>query len=239
MLFQIHDFIEARLASVTPRSEVHGEDEKPAVSLGLSITTSGAILDTIDKDLRGRAFKRSDSKTLPGVAEALTVLACNSIAYIALDKKYEGWTLEVDDNADESKPMQFGGCKVDGFKIEPLQGGSVTLRMRIGTSDIDAQRSGMLNMRVGQSIWVKMTPPKAGEGKASPSGKGKEPDATDLFAKQHGKGGTKDAGKPPAKGAKKPQREGAVAKEPQRSDVAWPFPGEGKGVGGEKPGTPL
>ena len=189
MLFQIHEFIEAKLSSVTPRSEVHGEDEKPAVSLGLSITASGAILDSVDADIRGRVFKRSDSETLPGVAEALTVLACNSIAYIALDKKYEGWTLEVDDGADDSKPTKFGGCKVDGFKVEPLQGGSVNLRMRIGTSDIDAERSGMLNMHVGQSIWVRVTPPNfPGEGKQSPNGGGKaaEPDATDMFIDQHG-----------------------------------------------------
>jgi hypothetical protein len=191
-MFAIQDFLEAKLASVTPRSEVHGDDEKPAVSFALSITTSGEILDSIDKDLRGAAFRHSKSKTLPGVPDVPTVLACNSVDYIVLDKKYEGWTLEVDDGIDGNKPMTFGGCKIDGFKVEPLQGGSVTLRMRVGTSDIDAQRSGMLNMHVGQSIWIKATPPKPGEGKQSPNGKAAEPDATDMFVEQHGNGAKVD-----------------------------------------------
>jgi DNA-binding protein HU-beta len=126
------------------------------------------------------------------------VLACNSVAYIALEKKYEGWTIEVDDGIDDSKPMTFGGCKVDGFKVEPMQGGSVVLRMRVGTSDIDAERSGMLNMHVGQSIWIKATPPKADAGKATPEAK--LPDATDMFVGQHGE---KAAGAPAKKTAAK------------------------------------
>jgi hypothetical protein len=211
MLFQITDFTEARLNTVTPRSEHHGEDEKPAVTLGVEVTTSGAILDTIDKDLRGRAFKRNGTKPLPGMEDALTVLACNSIEYIAVAKKFEGWTLEVDTDIDDEKAMTFGGCKIDKLKVEPLQGGSVKLRMRIGTNDIDAASSGMLNMHVGQPIWIKVTPPKPGEGKPTPDANGKQPDATDMFVAEHGE---KAAGATPAKktAAKKPAPEHAAAK---------------------------
>jgi hypothetical protein len=215
-MFLIEEFTEARLNTVTPRSEHHGEDEKPAVTLGVEVTTSGAILDTIDKDLRGRAFKRNGTKPLPGMDDALTVLACNSIEYIAVAKKFEGWTLEVDTDIDDAKAMTFGGCKIDKLKVEPLQGGSVKLRMRIGTNDIDAASSGMLNMHVGQSIWIKVTPPKPGEGKPSPDTTGKQPDATDLFVAQNGEkaAGTPPPEKAPAKktATKKPAREHAAAK---------------------------
>lgn len=34
-MFEIHEFTEARLATVTARSEKHGDDDVPAVSLGI------------------------------------------------------------------------------------------------------------------------------------------------------------------------------------------------------------
>lgn len=178
-MFQILEMTEATLATLTPRVEKHGDDEKPAVSLGLAITMSGAVLDQIDKELRGRLFKHSDTKPLPGVTEAMTVLACHSIDRVLLPTKHEGWTLAVDDGIDDTDPMLFGSCKVDKFSVEPHQGGSVTLRFRVGTSDLDAARSGMLAMHVGRSIWITATPPKPGE---EPKPAGKKPDATDMFA---------------------------------------------------------
>lgn len=207
-MFQILEFTEATLATLTPRVEKHGDDEKPAVYLGLAITMSGAVLDQIDKELRGRLFKHSDTKPLPGVTEAMTVLACNSIDRVLLPTKHEGWTLAVDDGIDQSDPMLFGSCKVDKFNVEPHQGGSVTLRFRVGTSDLDAARSGMLAMHVGRSIWITATPPKPGQ---EPKPKGKKPDATDLFAgrgpddDQHddSDGGNPDAGTATAKTAAK------------------------------------
>ncbi|HRG72128.1 MAG TPA: hypothetical protein PLH95_10855, partial [Thauera aminoaromatica] len=84
------------------------------------------------------------------------------------------------DGIDDTKPSLFGGCKVDKFSAEPKQGGRVLLRLRIGTSDLDGDRAGMLSMHVGQSIWIRLTAPEKGAdaGEQKPA----EPDATDLFA---------------------------------------------------------
>lgn len=200
-MLQILEMTEAKLATLTPRSEKHGDDEKPAVSLGLELTTSNEILDLIDKELAPRLFKHSDSKPLPGVRDALTVLACNSIERATLAVKHEGWTLAVDDGIDDSKPLSFGSCKVDKVSVEPMQGGSIVLRMRVGTSDLDAAKSGMLGMHVGQSIWITLTAPKPGEAKDDDKApKGKTPDATDLFVA------------------------GGDAKTKSGSEPAWPFP---------------
>ena len=197
-VLQILEFTEAKLATLTPRSEIHGDDQKPAISLGLEITTGNAILDVLDLELRPALYKAPDSKSLPGFADALTVLRCNSIERVLLPTKHEGWTLQVDDGIDETKPKTFGSCKVDKISVEPMQGGNIVMRMRIGTSDLDAERSGMLGMHVGQSIWIMLTAPKPGEErKDEPAPKKKDPDATDLFVA------------------------GAEAKP---GDPAWPFP---------------
>lgn len=181
-MFEILEFTEARLATLTPRSEAHGDDEVPAVSLGVELRVGNRMLDLIDPDLRPTFYKAPDTKALPGVSDELTVLRCNSIERATVPKKFDGWTLQVDDGADESTPSEFGGCKIDKISVEPMNGGSIVLRMRIGTSDLDAQRSGMLGMHIGQSIWITLTAPKVVEEKQTTA---KQPDATDMFVEQH------------------------------------------------------
>lgn len=182
MQFEITEFTEARLATLTPRSEKHGDDEVPAVSLGVELRVGNRILDLIDPKLRATLYEAPDTQTLPGVSDELTVLRCNAIERVTVPKKYEGWTLQVDDGADESLASEFGGCKVDKISVEPMNGGSIVLRFRIGTSDLDAERSGMLGMHIGQPIWITLIAPKPGEGKTTEA---REPDATDLFVDQH------------------------------------------------------
>lgn len=162
-MFQILEFTEAHLATLTPRSEKHGDDDKPAVSLALEIVGANTLLDSIDPTIREALYKAVEGQEdLPGVDPSTPVLRCNSIDRVILPTKHEGWTLQVDDGIDNTDPMTFGGCKVDKLSVEPKQGGSITLRMRVGTSDLDAARSGFLGMHVGQSVRITLTAPKPG-----------------------------------------------------------------------------
>lgn len=189
-MLQIHEFTEAHLATLTPRSQKHGDDEVPAVSLGLELTVGNTLLDAIDPAIREALFKRVDGQPdLPGVESSTPVLRCNSIDRVTLPTKYEGWTLEVDDGIDDATPKAFGSCKIDKFSVEPKQGGSCLLRIRIGTSDLDAERSGMLGMHVGQSIWIKLRAPEKAQDQPAGSDEDEDddqPDATDLFVNSAG-----------------------------------------------------
>jgi len=185
-LFQLDTFIEATLASVTNRIERHGDEGVPAVSLRLEITAGNTLLDLIDPKIREALYKAVDGQEdLPGVDPSTPVLRCNSFEKHTLPTSYEGWTLAVDDGIDDTKPMLFGGSKVDKFSFECKQGGSIVLSMRVGTSDVDAEKLGKLAMYNGQSIWITL---KAPENKAEAIDGTQEaferdhPDATDLFA---------------------------------------------------------
>ena len=182
-MLQILDFTPATLATLTPRSQKHGDEEVPAVSLGLVLTVENTLLDGIDPDIRLTLFrpKIEGQGDIPGVDPSTPVLRCNSIDSVKLPTKYEGWTLEVDDGIDDTTPQVFGGCKVDKFSVEPKQGGSCLLRMRVGTSDLDAERSGFLGMHVGQSIWIKLRAPEKADEVPAGDAAGSAPDATDLF----------------------------------------------------------
>lgn len=219
-MFQILSMTQAKLVTLTPRSEKHGDDEKPAVSLGIEIEAANTILDSIDPTLRGALFKAVEGQEdLPGVEKATPVLRCNSIDRVFLPTKHEGWTLAVDDGLDETKPMAFGGVKVDKFSVEPKQGGSIVLRLRLGTSDLDAARSGMLGMHVGQAIWVTLTAPKVPA--EEPKGKAKPDDDRQ---------GKLDDGKPP-KGSK------GAAKTPEQALADTEGPGNRKGKKRETAGA--
>lgn len=173
-MLQIQEFTETTLASLTTRSEKHGDEDVPAVSLGLAMTVANTMLDLIDPTIRESLYKRVDGQD-DFLNEGHTpVLRCNSIDRVTLPTKYEGWTLEVDDGIDETTPKTFGLCKCDKFSVEPKQGGSCVLRMRVGTSDLDAERSGMLGMKVGQLIWIKLRAPE------KPADKPARPDDDDL-----------------------------------------------------------
>ena len=185
-MFQIIEYTEAHVASVTNRQESHGDDKVPAVSIGLQLTCANTMLDQIDPTLRQALYKAvDDQEHLPGVEPSTPVLRCNSIDRVTLPTAHEGWTLIVDDGIDDTAPMTFGGVKVDKFSGEPQQGGSIVLRFRCGTSDIDAERLGKLGMHNGQSIWIQLTPPAptpdAIDG-TTEAFKRDHPDATDLFA---------------------------------------------------------
>ncbi len=181
-MFELLEFAEARLATVTSRIERHGEEERPAVSIGLELTAANTILDLIDPKIREALYKPVDGQDgLPGIEISTPVLRCNSFDKHTLPTRYEGWTLEVDDGIDDTEPMKFGGAKIDKFSVEAKQGGSVVLRFRVGTSDLDAKRSGMLGMHVGQPIWITLHAPKPGDERQIDETL-PEPDATDLFA---------------------------------------------------------
>lgn len=159
--FQIETPTEVHVASVTNRQETHGEEKVPAVSIGFELTTANTVLDQIDPTLRHALYKAVEGQEqLPGIEPATPVLRCNSVERVTLPTRHEGWTVQVDDGIDETDPMTFGECKVDKFSVEPKQGGSIVLRFRVGTSDIDAERLGKLGMHNGQSLWITVRAPK-------------------------------------------------------------------------------
>lgn len=159
-MFEIPEFTQARVSGVTNRTEKHGDEEVPAVTIAVEITAANTLLDRIDPAIRQALYKAVDDQpTLDGVETSTPVLRCNSFDSIALTTVHEGWRLLIDNNLDEDSAMQFSRVKVDKLRIDAKQGGSVVLKMRLGTSDVDADKLGALAMHNGQDIWLRLLPP--------------------------------------------------------------------------------
>jgi hypothetical protein len=164
-MFEITEAKTVTLNSVTNRSENHGENEKvPAVSLGVMLETDNFFLDTLLPGLRERLYEPvggDKQKPLDGVAVRTPKLRLVGVANVKLDSQFNGWTLHVDHGINESEPITLGGCKVDNFLVTPKQDSIVDVSFRIGSSDVDAHRLGLLGVKVGQKISIRLIAPEA------------------------------------------------------------------------------
>ena len=216
MTFEILTPTDAKLTSVTPRTEKHGDDDVFAISLGLSITGPNTMLDALSPSLRQALYMAVPGQDqLPGVEPATPLLRCKVLQEIKVGPSaFEGWTLAVDHGIDEGEPITLGGCKVDKFVVLPSEGGTVELRFRIGSSDIDATEAGLLCSHLGQVVSFTLKAPEARKPEVVIDGSKEafqkdHPNAGDLFAAQHGgtSGGDEGPGDVPREG----DDEGAAA----------------------------
>jgi hypothetical protein len=179
MAFQL-DHQAATLKSVTIRKEAHGDSKVTAVSFGLKFTAPNTLLDHLSPTLRTTLYKPAaidGQEPLEGVDEPTPLLRQPGIEMLSLKGELNGWTVMIDHGIDEADPMTFGGCKIDGFKVAPLEGGTVELHARVGTSDIDPAEIGILGDKLQEEVVVTITAPKPMERPIDGS--------TEAFQKDH------------------------------------------------------
>lgn len=209
MAFQITTPTPATLRTVTPRTELHGDEKVSAISLGLSIKAANTLLDALDGGkLRNALYMAVPGQDqLPGVEPSTPLLRARGIEEVKCAGTLEGWTVRFEHGIDDDSAIVLGASKVDRFRVIPTEGGSVELLFRVGTSDIDEGEAGALFGMLGQEVMITITAPVVATGApvidgSSEAFKADHPEA-DLFADgasdQHaGDFGTDDTGAPGA-----------------------------------------
>lgn len=172
-MFEIATPTPATLTSVTPRTEKHGDEDVPAMSVGFRLTVPNTWLDALKPGMT-ELFYREANEAPPQaeIAEAKVVhlpkLRSDGLGVVELKNEYQGWTLKVECGIDDSSAITFGGCKVDKFRIAKLmEGGSVELALRVGSSDLDDHAAGQLWMLNGTERNITLIAP---DRDAQPSG---------------------------------------------------------------------
>lgn len=191
-MFELKEPTAATVTSVTPRIEKHGEENVPAVSLGLKICGPNTLLDLLHPGLRAVLYTRPEGQEdLPGVDQTLPLLrtrACEVIRVKMPDM--QGWRLVIEHGIDDSSAIDLSDCKVDKVVVEPFEGGSCEVRFRVGTSDVDDTYMGHLAMKLGSETRITLLAPEPKQepidGSTEAFEAGKDPDARDLFLEEHG-----------------------------------------------------
>lgn len=164
-MFQLLDATPAKLATVTNRTEKHGDEDVPAVTLGIRITTANTLLDLLSPGLCAQLYKAPEEPDaqpgLDGMDHVVLPLRRDTIIdRLALKGELNGYTAVIDFGIDETSDIKLGGAKIDGFVVTPHEGGSIDLALRIGSSDLDELKAGRLAMLNKHEIQLKLLAPE-------------------------------------------------------------------------------
>lgn len=194
-MFKILTPTAAKLTSLTPRIEKRGDENVPAVSLGLTITGPNTLLDLLSPTLRQGLYKAAydAGDNLPGIDAPTPVLRTRGLEKIKLKVGgMEGYRLQIEHGIDDDSAIDLHECRVDKWALEPFEGGSVLLSFRIGTSDVDETYAGRLAMKLGQEVQITLTPPEpkpeaidGSQAAFDADHPDADADAGDLFADAH------------------------------------------------------
>ena len=190
-MFELLTPTAAKITSVTPRIERHGDENVTAVSLGIKITGPNTLLDLLADGLHPTLYRAADEQPqLEGVEESLPLLRTRAVERFKVRMPdMIGWRLVIEHGIDDDSGIDLHEAKVDKFVVEPFEGGSCEISFRVGTSDVDETYLGRLGMKLGREVMITLHAPEAkpdaidGTTEAFerdyPSD---EPDAGDLFA---------------------------------------------------------
>lgn len=203
--FALTEWTSARLISVTPREECHGDEKVVALTMRFRLSGANTLFDLASPTLRRGIFAGKNElegvQTLPGIDEPTPHLRTKELEglRIALPLKLAGATLYIDHGINgDVDPIVMGDVKVDKGAAAGYDGGSGDLEFNAGTSDIDSEELGIICSKLGSEFPIKVIPPaervetnQTIDGTKGHPGAGPlfdddgERDATDTFVDQH------------------------------------------------------
>lgn len=193
-MFKIENHL-AKITSCTNRSEKHGKQREPAISIGLTVTGSGALLDHFDTALRPMLFRRPQPK--PGDlpmedGNDLVELRFPFMRNLDWANKYSGYLLRFHIGASGADDVPLGECGLKDIRFTTQEGGNVAISFMVSAHPKDEQDHGTIARRVQQEVFITLLPPdkpvdllgdtgeSAGAGKKR--GRGKKAPSEDPFA---------------------------------------------------------
>jgi len=158
-MFELTTPQSATLAGVVPRKEYEGDDERLAVSLAIRISAPNTLLDRLSPTLRDALFKADPNQAiLPGVEPTTPKRRCPDLERVALSLRFMGWTLKIE-HGPKGK-ITLAGCKIDKFRVDPLEDGKITLTFRAGTHAVTPAEVGLLCDKLGDAIVFTLEAPE-------------------------------------------------------------------------------
>lgn len=155
---------DALMTSFTGRTEKHGEEWIPAVTIGFEITGANTLLDSISPTLRPTLYAPVEGQEqLPGVELTTPVLRCKDVSTIPLGIEYEGWTATIEHGIRDDGNIVLGDSTVKLKSVQVFEGGTVAISGAISSSDINETEAGLLwaKQKTTISLMLKAPEPKA------------------------------------------------------------------------------
>lgn len=170
MKFEIEDFKNAKLASINIRSEKHGPEAlNPAVDLTYTMDIPNTDLAMFDGHLLSALYYRSEAAAgdggqgdLEGMeAVNLPNLRFPFMGGISWGKEITGVTHTIQHGLGGKSDIHLMDCKVNGFKLEPKEGGTVAVKFRVQCStNLNEKTMGKLALLAQNEVPIMLVAPK-------------------------------------------------------------------------------
>lgn len=156
------------LENLNTRTEKVGPDKVPAADLKITCPLSADILAFFSPTLKAHLFNTEGPRDL---ADGMQVRYPHMDYPLGIDEEMTGAELKIAYGVRE--PMEFTDCKVNQFRLTPMEGGSVILGFRVQCRP-DERQIGKLYLLQEQGITVTLEPADLPE-LSSGNGNGKSP----------------------------------------------------------------
>ncbi|CAJ6109681.1 Uncharacterised protein [Burkholderia pseudomallei] len=159
-MFNVQDTL-AKITSCTNRSEKHGKEREPAISIGLTLVGGGELLDQFDVALRPMLYRKPQPKPgeLPMEHAGLTELRFPQLRNMRWDKSYPGYLLRFHIGASGAEDVLLPECEIKEISFVTMDGGSVEVSFKVNAHPKDDEDHGKIGRRVQQEIGITLTPP--------------------------------------------------------------------------------
>jgi hypothetical protein len=162
-MLQFPEGTKAKLISVNPRSERHGETLVPALDLRVQLETGNDVLALLDPKLPATFYevRQEQLNGVPKVAEAADL----RFPELDPDGKWtgesEGYKLLLDYGLGKKSNILFDDCRVHRIAWTVKAGGTVLFAFTAScVHDLTPAKVGTLGMNVQHDVFLQLDPPK-------------------------------------------------------------------------------
>lgn len=156
----------AVLSNINVRIERHGDERALAVDATFVTSTSNAVLDHFDKELRKALFRKpkaGEQQSLPTIGEHLTEIKIPSLEPLKVSHEFKGFELQIDGELDSTQPIFLVDVKLKKFVIAAKEGGSVELTFKASANVDPEEVAELTEALIRESVVLSLQPGKANE----------------------------------------------------------------------------
>ncbi|RKP56394.1 hypothetical protein [Pararobbsia silviterrae] len=152
----------AKIKSATNVSEKHGKERIPAISIGLFLVGSGALLDQFDTMLRTTLYRKPmpSPGALPLETEELNEVRFPFMRNLAWSQKYAGYQLRIRIGATGKDDVLLSECTLKDIHFVTQEGGNVGVQFKVSAHPLNEIDHGRIAQRLQQEVFIDLIPPE-------------------------------------------------------------------------------
>ena len=158
----------AYLATLTPHTEKHGDENVQAATLKIEVVMSNAVLNEFDKGLLSALYRQ------PTKGETSDIEAKNEYQKVRFpllspakwDEEFPGYKLRIDSDIGDAELLSLFDVTLKKFQFEPCDGGSLRITFNANCHPEPSQAGELFSM-MQEHVSLTLIAPTAEEQKAA------------------------------------------------------------------------